>query len=485
MHKRFVINIVSRVVLISCACMLAPLAWAFYDDPFSQETKAFIWSILLGTAIASAFLWVFRLKKESFKKINAKDCLAIVGLSWIFLSLFGALPFYFSGVTPHFCDAFFEITSGFTTTGSSIFTNVEILPRGILFWRSLANWLGGMGIIVLYISIFPALGIHAFQLYEAEASGPTTERLAPQLKETAQKLWGTYVFLSVLQVVFLLAGGMPVFDSLCHTFGTIATGGFSTKNASIGAYSPYIQWVVIVFMFLGATNFVLVYQAFRGKARNVWRDEEFRWYAGGIGILILFFTIILWYSGQSMSPFRDAAFQVVSIASTTGFATADYNAWPFILQFILFTLMFTGSCGGSTAGGMKLIRVLVAWKTLGRYVLQAVFPNAVLPVRVNGKALEDKLVLGVLSFLASYIFLFLIGGVLLLVTNEGCDLVTVMSAAITCLSNVGPGLNDVGPMVNFGWVSTAGKWVLSFLMLAGRLELYALLILFVPATWKK
>lgn len=484
MHKRFVINLISRAVLIVCVFMSAPLGWALYDDPHSRETKAFLLSIVLGTVIPGLFLWIFRIKKENFKKINAKDCLAIVGLTWIFISLFGALPFYLSGAMPHFTDAFFEVTSGFTTTGASILTDVEILPRGVLFWRSFANWLGGIGIVVLYISIFPSLGIPAFQMYEAEASGPTTERLAPQLKEMARKLCGVYVFLTLLEIVFLMFGGMSLFDSLCHAFGTIATGGFSTRNASLGAYNAYLQWVVIVFMFLGAANFGLIYQAFRGKSLNLLKDEEFRTYFFTIIILIFFSAGVLFLSGTSADPLREAAFGVMTIASTTGFATADYNFWPPVLQFILFAMMFAGGCGGSTAGGLKLVRVIVAAKALGRHVVQAVFPNAVLPVRFNGKALEDKLVMGVFSFIASYVFLFLVGSALLLLTNQ-CDLVTATSAAIACLSNVGPGFGAVGSMTNFAWISVPGKWVLSFLMLAGRLELYALLVLFVPSTWKK
>lgn len=484
MHKRFVINIVSRVVLIACFCMLAPLGWALCDDPHSRETQSFILSIVLGTAIAGSFLWAFRIKKENFRKINAKDCLAVVGVSWIFLSLFGALPFYLSGAFKNYTDAFFEVTSGFTTTGASILTDVEILPRGVLFWRQFTNWLGGMGIVVLYIALFPALGISAFQLYEAEASGPTTERLAPQIKETAKKLWGVYFFLTLAQCILLVIGGMPLFDSLCHTFATVATGGFSTKNASIGAYNAYIQWVIIIFMFLGATNFILIYKAFRGQAVSAFRDEEFRWYLGIILVSILFFTLILSLFAISAHPLRDAAFQVMTITTTTGFATADYDLWPPVLKFALFILIFIGGCGGSTAGGMKMIRVLLAWKTAVRYVFQAVFPNAILPVRFNGKAIEDKLVMGVLAFVVIYVLLF-ITGALTLVATEGCDFVTAMTAVVACMSTTGPGLVKVGPMQNYAWISVPGKWLLSFLMLAGRLELYAMLILFVPSTWKK
>ena len=267
MHKRFVVNIVSRICLIVCFVMGAPLAWAVYDSPGSRESKAFLISIAIGISIATACLLIFRVNKEDYQRINAKDGLAIVGLSWIFLSLLGALPLFLSGVVATYTDAFFEIVSGLTTTGATIFVDVESLPRGILFWRSLTHWLGGMGIIVLYVALLPALGTNAFQLYKAEAPGITAERIEPQIKETAKNLWGIYFLFTFLEVLLLVLGDMPMFDALCHTFGTIATGGFSTKNASIGVYSPYIQWVIIFFMFLAGTNFVLHYQVLKGKPK--------------------------------------------------------------------------------------------------------------------------------------------------------------------------------------------------------------------------
>ena len=484
MHKRFVINIVSRVVLISCFCMLAPLGWALYDDPHSRETMAFFLTIFPGAVFACALLWIFPLKKEYSRKIGAKDCLAIVGLSWVLLMLFGALPLYLAGVVPHYTDAVFEITSGFTTTGASIFSDVEVLPRGILFWRSLTTWLGGAGIVVLYIALLPAVGIHTFQLYEAEAAGLSTERIAPQIRETAKKLLGVYLFLSLGELAALVICGMPGFDALCHTFATIATAGFSTKNASIGAYGPPVQWVVTLFMFLGGVNFVLFYQAMKGKPLNFFKDEEFRMYFFMMVILAPFFAWVLLVFDASAAPLREAAFQVASIATSTGFVTADFDRWPSVLKFILMLLIFVGGCGGSTAGGLKVVRALLSVKIVARNTLQAVFPNAVLPVKFNGKALEDKMVTAVLSFFSLYLLMFF-GGALLLIMTDGTDIVTAMTAAIACLSNVGPGLGAVGPMTNFGWISVPGKWVLSFLMLAGRLEFYALLILFVPATWKK
>lgn len=484
MHKHFVINIVARVLLIVCYTMLFPLAWAVYDQFYSREVLAFCETIILGLVVSLFLRKIFPVTKEDFKKINAKDGLSIVGLSWLSLSAFGALPLFFSGAVPTYTDAFFEIVSGFTTTGASVIPDVEALPRGILFWRSLTHWLGGMGIIVLYIALLPALGSNAFQLYKAEAPGLTVERIDPRIKETAKKLWTVYFFLTALETVLLMAGGMSFFDSLCHTFGTMATGGFSTKTASIGAYSPYIQWVVITFMFLAGANFILHFYALRGKLRTYWINEEFRCYALLILILIPIFTFGLMVSGASASPLRDGAFQVISIVTTTGYSTTDFNLWPHALRFLLVLLMLIGGCGGSTAGGMKVIRHILAFKITTRSVVQAVYPNAILPVKFNGRPISDQLVLAVLAYIVIY-FLLMFLGVIFLTISEGCDLITALTASVSALSNIGPGLGRVGATENFSWISGPGKWVLSVLMLTGRLELYSILILFVPSTWKK
>jgi trk system potassium uptake protein TrkH len=483
-HKRFIANIVSRICLIVCFIMTAPLAWAIYDDYHSQETKALLFSIFLGIAVALAILFMFPIKKKDYQRINAKDGLAIVGLSWICLSFLGALPIFLSGVVPTFTDAFFETTSGFTTTGATVFADVESLPRGILFWRSLTHWLGGMGIIVLYIALLPALGTNAFQLYKAEAPGITAERIEPQIKETAKNLWGVYFLFTFLEILLLMAGKMPVFDAMCHTFGTMATGGFSTKNASIGAYSPYIQWVVIIFMFLAGMNFVLHYQWIKGRPKALFKDEEFRRYATTIGVAILVFAFVLMRTGVSDQPLRDAAFQITSILTTTGYTTADFDLWPHALRYILVLLMFVGGCGGSTGGGMKVVRVLLSLKVAFRSVVQTVFPNAVMPIRFNSKSLSDKLVMSALSYFVIFVLLFSAGTTLFLMI-ESCDLVTALSATIAALSNIGPGLARVGATQNYAWVSLPGKWLLTFLMLSGRLELYSILIFLVPSTWKK
>jgi trk system potassium uptake protein TrkH len=418
--------------------------------------------------------------------MGAKDGLAIVGLSWIAVSLLGSLPFYLSGVTPTFTDAFFETASGFTTTGATILTWVEGQPRGVLFWRSLTHWLGGMGIIVLSVALLPAIGRGAYALYRAEAPGPTAERVRPRMKETAKTLWTVYFILSAVETLLLLAGGMPLYDALCHTFGTMATGGFSTKNASIMAYGSYIQWVIVGFMFLAGCNFILHYQGLRGKVKSYWRSEEFRVYLSIILVLIPLFTVILALYGEgfSESTVRQSAFQIVSILTTTGYTTADFNLWPAFLKISLVCLMFVGGCAGSTGGGMKVVRVYIALKAAFKSILQAILPNAIMPLKVDSKPVSDTYVVRAAAYFIIYVFLFVLGTAVMTVT-ENTDLVTAFAASVACLSNIGPGLGQVGAAENYAWISPMGKWFLSFLMLAGRLELYSILILFVPDTWRK
>ena len=484
MHKRFVTNIVARIVLATSVLMVFPLLWAMMDNPGSREVRSFIGTMVFGLFASGILLARVRLKKTDFNKITAKDGLAIVGLSWVFLSALGAMPLYFSGVVSTFTDAFFEVASGFTTTGATIFTDIESLPRGILFWRSLTHWLGGMGIIVLYIALLPAIGASTFQLYKAEAPGLDVERIDPRIKETAKKLWTIYFGFTILQTLLLMCGGMNVFDALCHTFGTVATGGFSTKNASVGHYNAYIQWVIILFMYLAGVNFILHFQMIRGKFETVLKNEELRIYTGIVVGITAVFAIVLGMKGISDAPVRDAAFQVVAILTTTGFGTADFNVWPHALQFILVILMFVGGCGGSTGGGIKLVRFVLSIKIALRSIQKTVIPNAVMSIRFNNKPLGDNVVAGVLSYFTIYTLLFLSGATLLTIT-EGCDLVTSFTASVSALSNIGPGLEKIGPTENYAWVSIPGKWILTFLMLAGRLELYSILILFMPATWKK
>lgn len=486
MHKKLVINIISRILLVVSFTMLIPLGWAILDDPSSAESRAFIITILLGFAIVVVVRKLFPASGDDFDVLGAKDGLAIVGLSWIAVSFLGALPFYLSGVTPTFTDAFFETVSGFTTTGATILTWIEGQPRGVLFWRSLTQWLGGMGIIVLSVALLPAIGRGAYALYRAEAPGPTAERVRPRMKETAKTLWTVYFILSAVETLLLLAGGMPLFDALCHTFGTMATGGFSTKDASIAGYGSYIQWVIVGFMFLAGCNFILHYQGLRGKVKSYWRNEEFRVYLAIVLVLIPLFTVILALSGQgfSESTVRQSTFQIVSILTTTGYTTADFNLWPAFLKISLVCLMFVGGCAGSTGGGMKVIRVYIALKMGVKSIIQVILPNAIMPLKIDSKPVSDTYVVRAAAFFIIYMFLFVFGTVVLTIT-ENTDLVTAFAASVACLSNIGPGLGQVGAVENYAWISPVGKWILSFLMLAGRLELYSILILFVPDTWRK
>ncbi len=486
MHKKLVLNIISRILLVVSFVMLIPLGWALLVDPWSAESRAFIITILVGIAIVILIRKLSPASGEDFDVMGAKDGLAIVGLSWIAVSLLGSLPFYLSGVTPTFTDAFFETVSGFTTTGATILTWVEGQPRGVLFWRSLTHWLGGMGIIVLSVALLPAIGRGAYALYRAEAPGPTAERVRPRMKETAKTLWTVYFILSAVETLLLLAGGMPFYDALCHTFGTMATGGFSTKNVSIMAYGSYIQWVIVVFMFLAGCNFILHYQGLRGQVKSYWRSEEFRVYLSIILVLVPLFSVILALHGEGFSEptVRQSAFQIVSILTTTGYTTADFNLWPAFLKISLVCLMFVGGCAGSTGGGMKVVRVYIALKAAFKSILQTILPNAIMPLKVDSKPVSDTYVVRAAAYFIIYIFLFVLGTAVMTVT-ENTDLVTAFAASVACLSNIGPGLGQVGAVENYAWISPMGKWFLSFLMLAGRLELYSILILFVPDTWRK
>jgi trk system potassium uptake protein TrkH len=486
MHKRLVFNIVSRILLVVSVIMLFPLIWAVVDDPASLETRAFVITITIGIAAAIITRRLLPARGEDFDVMGPKDGLAIVGLSWICISLLGALPFFLSGVVPSYTDAFFETVSGFTTTGATIIIHIEGIPRGILFWRSLTHWLGGMGIIVLSVALLPAIGRGAYQLYRAEAPGPAAERLRPRMKETAKTLWTVYFLLSMAETILLMAGDMPLFDALCHTFGTMATGGFSTKSVSMAAYGGYIQWIVILFMFLAGCNFMLHYQVLRGKVGSYFRNEEFRVYLALVLVCVPVFTLVLGITGRGFDEqvLRQAGFQVVSILTTTGYTTADFNLWPAFLKITLIMLMFIGGCAGSTGGGMKVIRIYVAFKAGFRSIIRSILPNAVMPLKVDSKPVPETYTAGAAAYFIIYMFLFLIGTMIMTVT-ENTDLITGFAASVACLSNIGPGLGNVGAAQDYAWISATGKWFLCFLMLAGRLELYSILILLVPAAWRK
>ena len=457
----------------------APISYFMGDS----DTSYFLISSLI-TFLVGGVLWIFG--KNSSAGLCKREGYIIVSLGWTVFSLFGALPFYLSQQIPSFTDAYFETISGFTTTGASILNDIESLSHGALFWRSLTQWLGGMGIIVLSLAILPFLGIGGMQLFIAEVPGPTPDKLHPRITETAKRLWGIYIIFTIAEFILLFIGGMSLFDAICHSFTTMATGGYSTKQASIAAYqSPFIQYVIIVFMFLAGVNFTLSYYALRRKFNRVWENEEFRWYLG----ITLIFTLVIaigLFIKQKTNPelcFRDALFQVTSILTTTGFATADYLKWAPLLTFLILLLMFVGGSAGSTGGGIKVVRILILLKNSYMELKRLVHPNAVIPSRLNKMAIQPSIINNILAFIAFYLLMAVVG--FLVMSALGYDVETSIGAVAATLGNIGPGIGQVGPADNFSHVPIFGKWFLSFLMLVGRLEIFTVILLFSPAFWKK
>ena len=431
--------------------------------------------------------------------LGIREGFAIVGLSWFVLALVGAIPFVLGGLLSY-TDAFFETISGFTTTGATIMGGggnapIDSLPNAFLFWRSLAHWLGGMGIIVLTLAILPILGVGGMQLFKAEVPGPSADKLTPRVRETAKRLWMIYVGITVVEVVLLLPA-MSVFDAVNHAFATMATGGFSPENSSVGQYdSAYIDGVVTVFMFLAGMNFALHYRMLRGKAITVFRDEEFHAYTGIVVVATVFITLATWRTtGLTLSTvefegyaslwtsIRYAVFQAVAIITTTGFGTADYELWPPLAMVTLFLLFFCGGMAGSTGGGVKVIRHVLLVKNSFKEIKQLVHPRAILPTRLNGSVVPDDVLRNVLSFMVLYLGLIGLGTAIMAILGQ--DLLSAFGATISCVGNIGPAFGDFGPTENYAAVPALGKWVLSFLMIAGRLEIFTVLILFAPAFWR-
>ena len=436
-------------------------------------------TFLLGSAL---FLFNRKLDPNS---IGKREGYIIVSLSWVCISLFGSLPYLLSGVSDSFTDSFFETISGFTTTGASIFTDIEALPKGILFWRALTHWIGGMGIIVLSLAVLPILGIGGMQLFDAEVPGVAPDKLTPRITQTAKNLWFIYVLLTLFCTVLLLFGGMSLFDSFCHAFATMATGGFSTMNDSAAGFSGYIQYVLILFMFLAGVNFSLHFYALRGRFKHVIKNEELRNYIGIILTATIIIAVSIFFSNKmnSEKAFRDSLFQVVSIITTTGFVSADYLSWPHYSWLVIFLLMFIGGCAGSTGGGMKVIRVVLLFKNSKLELKRLIHPHAIIPVRLNRKSIPQNIIFNVLAFFLLYIIIFAFGS--LCMAMIGLNFESAIGSVAACLGNIGPGIGMVGPILNYSLVPDAGKWLLSFLMLLGRLELFTVLILFTSAFWNK
>lgn len=437
-------------------------------------------AITLGTG-AILFFGTFKNQEKELKK---RDGYLVVTLGWLIMSFFGSLPYILSGSIPDLTNAFFETISGFSTTGATILTDIESVNKGILFWRSLTQWIGGMGIIVLTVAILPILGIGGMQLFVAEAPGVSPDKLQPRIKETAKRLWLIYLGLTFAETVFLWIGGMTFYDAINHALTTMATGGFSTKNASIAFYdSAFIQYVIIVFMFLAGTNFTMTYFGLHGQFEKVLKNDEFRYYLGFCVVLSLIVAFGVYLTGGTVEKsFRDASFQVVSIITTTGYITADYTAWTPYITILFFIMMFFGASAGSTAGGVKIVRHIILIKNSLLELKRQLHPNAVIPVRFNGSAVSRDITFNILAFIMIYILIFAVGSIMM--GMLGADFNTSIGSVATCLGNIGPGLGNVGPVDNFASISIAGKWLLSALMLLGRLELFTVLMLFTPFFWK-
>lgn len=460
--------------------MFPSIAFSYYYQSGDQITL--IGSALICLAVGGTFFYSFAKQDQNIRK---REGYMIVASSWVVMSVFGMMPYIFSGSIPVVSDAIFETVSGFTTTGASILTDIEQLPAGILLWRSMTQWIGGLGIIVLTVAIFPLLGIGGIELFVAESPGPTSDKVHPRIRETAKRLWLIYFGLTLALVLLYYLLGMSFFDAMNHALTTMSTGGFSTKNASMAYFeSASIQYTAILFMFLAGTNFTLLYFAFKGRFRRIWASDEFRAYSISLIVLVtgIAFSIYYLVPGEMEATFRDAMFQVVSLVTTTGYVTADYTAYSNGLTIVFFMLLFMGACAGSTSGGIKFIRHLTFVKNSTLEFKRIVHPRAVVPLKINGERVTGKIITHIMNFLLLYLMIFVLGSIVMSIA--GYDLITSFGAVATSLGNVGPAIGRVGPVDNFAFFSPFAKLFLSFLMLLGRLELFTILVLFTPYFWR-
>ncbi len=476
-----VLRVLGVFLLMISAFLLLPMVVAWWYKEF-ELLRAF--AIPSGINIIVALLLFLGLRSYGGLDISIRGGFLFVSLAWITASASGALPFYLSGEIPSYTDAFFETMSGFTTTGASILTNIEGLSYSLLFWRSLTHWLGGMGIVVLTVALFPLLGIGGFQLLKAEAPGPSVDKITPRITETAKILWIIYLSLTVAETALLMLGGMNLFDSLTHTFGTLATGGFSPKNSSVGFYSSgYIHVIITIFMYLAGVNFIMYFRLIRGDTRSIIKNTEFRVYTGILivaSLLIAFDLHGTVYESFSES-LRYAGFQAASILTTTGYATADFAAWPAVSQIALFTLMFIGGSAGSTGGGMKVVRVVTIIKQGFNEMKYLIYPRGVFRIHLNGRVVKKDTVYVITGMVSLYFFLLMV--VTVVVATAGNTILTSFSTALVTLGNIGPGFGMVGPAENYAFFPDYVKWFLSFVMMVGRLEIYTVLVIFTPIFW--
>lgn len=479
MNRRMVLNTVGHIILAEAALLLLP---AIVSVIYMEKC---LWAFLITIGIALSFglLLKFTTKPDS-KVIYAKEGFVIVTYAWLLMSAIGALPFVISGEIPHFIDAFFETVSGFTTTGASILTDVESMSHGILFWRSFTHWIGGMGVIVFVMAIIPNITDRSMNIMKAEVPGPTVGKLVPKARDTAKILYLIYIALTLVMIVMLLFGGMPLFDSIVHTFGTAGTGGFGIKSTSIGGYTPYCQWVITVFMLVFSVNFNLYYLVLLGKFKSVLKSTEL-WFF--IGLVIISIAVITTNIRVSYTTFEEtlrySSFQVATIISTTGYATTNFNTWPGLSKAILFMLMFIGGCAGSTAGGLKNARVVMLLKTIHRELKRMVHPRSVRAISMEDKRVDEQTLSGVTSYFAIYAICIM--GIFVIISFEPFGIETNLSATVACFNNVGPGFGAVGPNGSYAEYTYFTKVVLSLAMLLGRLEIFPLILGINPTLWKK
>lgn len=481
MNYAITCKILGVILAIESVFMLPALAMSAVTGDGARN--AFLVTLLL--MVLAAIVMTVNAPRGR-QKVSPKDGLLIVSLAWILVSIFGALPLYLSESVPTYIDGLFEIISGFTTTGATVIPDIESVPHSVVLWRSMTHWIGGMGILVFTLSLLPKLGIGGFQIFKAESPGPVAGKIEPKMSQTAKRLYVIYMFITVILFVLLLFGGMTPFDAIVHTLGTVGTGGFSSKVDSIGAFSGnYIPIVLTIFMIICGTNFTLHYYLYKGKFKEIIRDDEFRAYYLIIFFAILIITLDLYFSGygKMSKTLVDSSFQVSSIMSTSGYSNANFDLWPTLSKYILLLLFFVGSCAGSTAGGMKVIRIVVVVKMVKREIEKALHPKAVVPIKINNKIVNEEVVLGISSYLSVYILIFVVASGI--VASSGVDLITSISSVATMLSNVGPGFSLVGPTQTFAFFAPGYKLLFCALMLLGRLEFFTLLALITPRRFRE
>ncbi len=479
MNRRMIFYVIGQIINIEAALLLLPAAVSLYY----KEGCLTAFLITAGIALVVG-LTLTLTSRPGNHLIYAKDGFVIVTLAWLAMSAIGALPFVISGEIPNYIDAFFETVSGFTTTGASVLTNVEKMSQGLLFWRSFTHWIGGMGVLVFVMAIIPNISDRSIHIIRAEMPGPIVGKLVPKLKNTAKILYLIYIVMTVLEVVFLLCGGMPLYDSVVHAFGTAGTGGFGIKASSIAGYSPYLQWVIAIFMLLFGINFNIYYLVLIRRFRSVFRSTEMWSYIGLVVLSVAAITVNIYPVSQSFSEaLRLSAFQVSSVITTTGYATADFNLWPEMSKGILLFLMFIGGCAGSTAGGLKVSRVVILLKMIRRELNRMLHPRSVSVVKFEGKQVDEATLNSVSIYFVLYIICFCV--IFFVLCFEPFDFATNFSATAACFNNVGPGFGAVGPAASYQGYSALSKTVLSIAMLLGRLEIFPLLLAFSPSTWAK